>query len=376
MSLASATRTKVGLVLRYPTDLAAVTGIAIGAYLLVTAFPDGGALRLLATGALLLFLPGYALVSVLFPARARVTTERGRNGPGRPGGIDTIERLGLAVGLSLAVVPLLVIPLAMTEWHLTTGSIAATLGAFTVFFAQLAALRRFLLSPRDRYAPTIGRPLERLEGDGTIATASSVLLALGIVTAAVALAFALVAPGSAGSFTELAIYTEDDGELVADNFPTEIGTDESVPVVVTIENQERQEMNYTVVVQEQRLEEERVVDRTELERFDARMDHDEHVESTRTVAPATEDEPVRIAFLLYERGEVPTEPTRENARENVYFWVTATDEPDVESFDSAGGEEEPVEESGEEEPAEEPDEDPAADESEPSIFDELFEDDE
>ena len=53
---------------------------------------------------LVLFLPGYALVSALFPSRE---------------GLDDIERVALGFGLSLALIPLIVLGIEYSPWRLT-----------------------------------------------------------------------------------------------------------------------------------------------------------------------------------------------------------------------------------------------------------------
>jgi len=95
MSHRTSSRTRFAFVRRYPFDLAAVSIGAVLAFLVVTAFESGNGLRLFVTMPLSLFLPGYALVSVLFPARSGT---RGNGGDGRRGptrGIDITERVGL-----------------------------------------------------------------------------------------------------------------------------------------------------------------------------------------------------------------------------------------------------------------------------------------
>nr|WP_222918389.1 DUF1616 domain-containing protein [Natrinema sp. SYSU A 869] len=328
MSHEMSTWTRFGVVRRYPFDLAAVSVGAVAAYLLVISFASENPLRLFVTVPLALFLPGYALVSVLFPAGERDARETAATAAERrPRGIDGIERAGLAFVLSLAVVPLVVLLLPLGGIGLTTTSIAAALGFVTVAIAQLGVVRRLQVPDGERFTVSPIASLGGLSGDNAIATASSVLLVLAIGTAVSALLVAFLVPASAGGFTELALYSEDeDGEVVAGELPSEIESGESIPLTIAIENQEGADRDYTVVVQEQTLEDGAVVDRTELRRIDATVSDGATGTGERTITPTAESgETVRISVLLYE-DEPPATPTNENAAEETHFWVSVTGE--------------------------------------------------
>ncbi|WP_226479748.1 DUF1616 domain-containing protein [Natrinema amylolyticum] len=328
MSHETSTWTRFGAVRRYPFDLAAVSVGALVAYLLATSLASENALRLFVTLPLALFLPGYALVSVLFPAGERGARETAATAAERrPGGIDVTERAGLSFVLSLAIVPLIVLAVPLVGIGLTTTSIAAGLALFTIAIAQLGVVRRLRVPDGDRFTVS---PLERvsaLSGESATATVSSVLLVLAIGTAVSALLVAFLVPASAGGFTELALYSEDeDGEVVAGELPSEVEPGESIPLTIAIENQEGADRDYTVVVQEQSLEDGSVVDRTELRRIDATVSDGATGTGERSITPTAEPgETVRISVLLYE-DEPPATPTNENAAEETHFWVTVTGE--------------------------------------------------
>ncbi|RQG97158.1 DUF1616 domain-containing protein [Natrarchaeobius chitinivorans] len=327
MSFRTRTRTRLGYLLSYPFDLAVVSIVTVLAYVVVTTLPEGSLPGLFLTVPFALFLPGYALVSVLFPATERTARETARSEmETRPGGIDVAERLGLSFALSIVIVPLVVLSLSVTEWGLGTQSIAAGLGLIIVALAQLGAIRRLRTPESERFTVS---PVATIVGlqreDGALATASSTLLVVAIGTAIAALLVAFLLPASAGGFTELALYSEnEDGDLVAGDIPNEVGPGESVPVTISLENQEGERMEYTVVVQQQVLEDDVVVDRTDLQEIEADVSDGGTVTSDQQITPTTgPGETVRISVLLYE-GDAPVSPTNENADEDVYFWVTTT----------------------------------------------------
>jgi len=74
-----------------------------------------------------LFLPGYSLVRALFGRRE----------------LDSIERLALSIGLSLALVPLAGLLLNYTPWGIRTAPVTFSLLGLTVVFASAAVAREY-----------------------------------------------------------------------------------------------------------------------------------------------------------------------------------------------------------------------------------------
>lgn len=76
---------------------------------------------------LVLFLPGYSLVSALFP---------------RSDELDGVERIALSVGLSICVVVFIGLALNYTPWGIRLGPILLALSAFTLIMTAVSAVRR------------------------------------------------------------------------------------------------------------------------------------------------------------------------------------------------------------------------------------------
>ncbi|MFD1564294.1 DUF1616 domain-containing protein [Haloarchaeobius amylolyticus] len=326
MSHRARTWLRFGIVRRYPFDLAAVSVGAIAAYLLVVRFGTESGLRLFATVPLVLFLPGYALVSVLFPAtKRRANNAAATTAEARPRGIDTTERLGLAFVMSLVIAPLIVLVLPVTGWGLAAQPIAAALALVTVVLAQLGVGRRVRTPDAERFTVSPIARLGRVRSTGV--STASIVLVLAIGAAVGALLVGVLLPVSAGGYTELALYSEDeDGELVAGDLPSEVEPGTSIPVTIAIENHEGHQQEYTVVIQEQTLEDDAVVERTELQRLNTTVSNGATARGERSVTPtAGANETVRISVLLYQ-DEPPATPTTENAAEETHFWVTVTDD--------------------------------------------------
>jgi len=74
-----------------------------------------------------LFLPGYSLIRALFGSKE----------------LDSVERLALSVGLSLALVPLAGLLLNYTPWGIRTAPVTLSLLGLTLVFASAAVVRDY-----------------------------------------------------------------------------------------------------------------------------------------------------------------------------------------------------------------------------------------
>lgn len=79
-------------------------------------------------GAFVLFLPGFMLISVLYP---------------RSGELDGLERVALSIGLSLAIVPLVGLVLNYTPWGIRLEPIMISLALFAEVMAVVCVVRKF-----------------------------------------------------------------------------------------------------------------------------------------------------------------------------------------------------------------------------------------
>jgi hypothetical protein len=80
-----------------------------------------------------LFLPGYAFIRALFPAKVPLKTSSEN--------MDTIERVALSFGLSIVLVPTVGFLLNFTPWGIRLTPIILSMLALTVVFATVAMLR-------------------------------------------------------------------------------------------------------------------------------------------------------------------------------------------------------------------------------------------
>ncbi len=109
---------------------AIVTAVTI---LTIYVLPDAipwSIVRIVVGGAFVLFIPGYALVQLLFPSRE----------------MDVIERVALSIGLSLAVVPLTGFLLNYSPWGIRLDPIVASMSALSIILALASVYRAYMMN--------------------------------------------------------------------------------------------------------------------------------------------------------------------------------------------------------------------------------------
>jgi len=324
---------------RLPADLAAV--ILLTALTVVAVVTPGlreTPLRIIFGLPFVLFLPGYALVAALFPEAGEPPAERTEPAPessaaSEATGIDGIERVALSFGLSIAVVPLLGLILNFTPFGIRLTPILIAVSGFTLALTAVAAHRRRQLPSDERFRlpyqewlrttrDEFTNPDSRLDSVLNVFLVLSILLAVGSVT------FAVTVPNQGEAFTEHYLLTEqDNGTLVADDYPTEYTVGESRPIIVGIGNHEHQDLTYSVVVELQDVQIQNntttVLSETELQRFQAQVNAGETRHQRLNITPTEPGTRLRLAFLLY-TAEPPANPTVENAYRETHLWVNVS----------------------------------------------------
>jgi uncharacterized membrane protein len=366
-----------------PADLAAIVALVVATNIAVfVPVINETPLRILVGLVFVLFVPGYAFIAALFPEAGEsptdadvdreftaqpATTAEGAADDDEAGvgdaaglrdrGIDGIERVALSFGLSIAIVPLIGLVLNFTPFGIRLVPIVVSLSGFTLGTTAIAAIRRWELPPQDRFRVpyrewVAAGHAELFEPDSRTDAALNVLLAISVLLAVGSVAYAVAVPPQGEQFTEFYILTEDDdGELVADDYPEELVVGEPTSLHVGIGNNEYETVNYTVVIQLQSVAIEevepdaqsdvengtegddptgnqtrvRVLERAQLDRYPTTLEHNETAIEERSLLPSGEvtGDELRLTFLLY-RGTPPAQPTRETAYRNLHLWVTVS----------------------------------------------------
>ena len=188
-------------------------------------------LRLIFGLPLIVFVPGYALVTTLFPSNE---------------GLDGLERIALAVGLSLALIPLIALGIEVSPWRLSLGPIAGALLSLSTLLTLTAIWRRHRLAKDLRFVAEVPRP--HVPPIATWSGSSKV--AAGILFAALLIfggsSAALVAERlRATPSTEFAIFNQ---KGQAAFYPREFTAGKSQQVQLQIENHEGRDVNYSLNV--------------------------------------------------------------------------------------------------------------------------------
>lgn len=289
--------------------------------------------RLLLTGVAILFLPGYALTLAVFPGgkKGRDETDPSvtrRYRESTLSSLDPVERIALGVGFSVCLIPVYgyVVGFGVAGFAYDPQTVIVLVSTATVL-ATVLAIVRHAMSPSDIVVPS---PFAQLARSVAVQLSAltprrrilniAVIVALVLATANLTAAVAL--PPEGPEYTTAVLLTEnDDGELIADEYPNQLQTDETADFVLRLENHESQDVDYHVVVQLQRVSSGgSVTEISTLDQFNRTLARGETWDRSHSVTSTMSGERIRLAYLVY-KGDVPTEPTLDNAYRNLTLWV-------------------------------------------------------
>jgi len=217
-----------------------ILGILSIVFSLMIIFLPAGFVRIISGLLLVLFFPGYMLVSLFFPERS---------------GLGSIERIALSFGISIAVVSLLGLILNYTTVGLGLISILTSLVIFIITIGIAAFIRRYHLPEYRRFTCTPclywKNVLSEIKEERPEARSRwlysglLILLFIAVVTCAGAIIFTITTMETTERFTEFYILGVD-GK--AQNYDRQIKYDESVKVIVGIINTEQEATSYRLTV--------------------------------------------------------------------------------------------------------------------------------
>ena len=261
---------------------------------------------------LVLFLPGYALIAALFPAKSD---------------LDGIERTALSFGLSIAVVPLIGLGLNYTPCGIRLLPILISLSVFTFLMCGLAYLRRAKLSETEAFevpfretalslkAEILEKPKSKLD------QALTVVLILSILLSVATLIYVIATPKEGEHFTEFYILGPD-GK--ADNYTTNYVLGESGTVIVGIVNHEYRPINYTMEIKL----ENKFLPLPENQR-QISLAHNETWQEPVTFTPLFEGQNMKLEFLLFNETD-RTVPYRD-----LHLWIDVNTTEANETLDTS-----------------------------------------
>lgn len=326
---------------RIPLDIAIVVfGVILTNITVLLPFVGDTPLRIVFGLVFVLFLPGYTFVAALFPERPTSSsvnmtdtgeTYEDHTCPDR--GIGNAERGILSFSISIALNFFIGIVLNFTPWGLRLVPILAGISVTTVLLAAVATVRRWSVPSKRRFRVQYKRWLRNTQSALVHPSARSdavlnVVLIISVIVATGMFMYAAMAPLNTGEFSEFYLLGEDetgDPEMIDSPINS---TDARENVIIGIENHEHQTLDYTVVIEIQRVDIRNnttivLEDRT-LDTFQVQLSHDEKRIIRFPVGPVRSGDQYRLVFLLYIQSP-PEELTTETAYRDVYLWLDGSD---------------------------------------------------
>lgn len=301
----------------------------------------GAPIRVGAALVLLFVLPGYALTTAVFPARAPGrTTERGfaaratglldreLEEPAAAALTDG-ERLALAFGLSVALTPLFGLVAQLLAGGIRLVPLGLLVDGFVLLSLAVGVVRRRSVPVEHRYTVSVAGGRDRLGSfvspgsDGP--DVLSVALVVVILVSLGSFSFALVAPQQGATYTELSVLSStESGTYESINYPTEMSLGANETLKTVVENHEARAVNYTLVIAFQRLDGDGVATVRSSSTASKRVDAGGTWEFEHQVQAQLDGEDLQVAYYLY-RGSPPADVSQETAYRYVSFRTTVGD---------------------------------------------------
>ncbi|KAA9396687.1 DUF1616 domain-containing protein [Haloarcula sp. CBA1130] len=262
-----------------------------------------------------LIVPGYALVSAVFP-------RAGEAAVGPISGTSWLARLGLSIIGSVVAVAVVSGVLDFTVWGFGRTPVMVGLCWSTLVTTAVAWYRRRRLPMAVQAGTTAGNVGTRL-GEIIGSNLTGVLLTLVVVVAAAG-AIGVVANESTdtGTVTEFYILGQNEsGQLVAANYPSNLTAGEPVTVGVGVGTTRESGFEGRVVAAIERVtldgETTRITESQPLGSFDVQVSAGERTLRRHTVQPSLLGERLRLTYRLYKSGA-------DTPHRRVQIWVSVT----------------------------------------------------
>jgi len=179
----------------------------------------------------ILYVPGYCLTAALFPNKDD---------------LDGIERTGLSIGLSIAIVPLLALLLDRLPWGIRLWPILWGEYGTMALCTRVALSRRASLPVGEAYAPELSwRPRPWWRSLAKPEKRIYMLLASALLLAGFSTAWVFLVPSPDEFMTEFYILGQ---EGLAQDYPRQVAPNEEMSVTMGMVNHERDEHHYRVEV--------------------------------------------------------------------------------------------------------------------------------
>ncbi len=232
------------------------------------------ALRIIFSIPFLIFLPGYALVSALWPQKSLEDLEDSQEDTDQSTkeGVSDLERVALSFGLSIAIIALTGLGLNYTPWGITLASIVSGLFGFILIIVGIAWFRRSRLGIEEKFVFRVKFSSPRFYTLSSTDKVMVILIIISIIIAGGVLAYVATNPPQE-KFTELYLLDENG---TTENYPFNLSVDEEGTIIIGAACHERHTTDYDILV---RLLSEDGSNRT-LDEYDFSLDDEEEWSQT------------------------------------------------------------------------------------------------
>ena len=210
-------------------DIAIVIILATLLIIFVFTLPDGNILRIVFGLPFLLFLPGYSLVSAIWARKLE---------------LDSLERVALSLGLSIAIVALAGLGLNYTPWGITLTSVVICLYCLILILVSVTWFSRSKLSPGERFSLKLDFLSENLNAMSSTDKVMVLIIAIVIFIGGGMLIYIAMHPPEE-QFTEIYLLDENG---TTDNYPSNLSVNESGSIIIVVVCHEQQTTDYTTVI--------------------------------------------------------------------------------------------------------------------------------
>jgi uncharacterized membrane protein len=219
----------------FPLDLFLVLiWLAAGIAVIYLPFLNGTPVRIVFTLPVILVIPGYCLLTALFP---------------KNGDIDLMTRMVLSIGLSLVIVPLIGLGLNFSPWGIRLDPIVISVTLFSLVSVIISHYRRAILPGEERFRMPFSGIVdafrkEFLTKDGKRShRILNIVLVFAILITLILAIYVITVPREGEKFTEFFILGEN---RTADRYPDTIVPGQEYSMFVGIGNHEYSDVRYTI----------------------------------------------------------------------------------------------------------------------------------
>jgi len=227
---------------KYQTDLLLILLLAILGFAIAIALPDGNIVRIVFGIAMLIFIPGYALVSALWPKARLSNDSESSDGEMNSPSVDNLERVALSFGLSIAVLSITGLLLHFTGIGITLESTVVSNLVLIIALIAIAFFRRAKMPFEEVFHMAI--VWEAKDSSTKTDRLITAAIAISLVLAGAALVYSITVPSVENHYSSLFIL---DANGTASDYPISLNTTTTGTIIVGISCHEFKTTRYTIL---------------------------------------------------------------------------------------------------------------------------------